>query len=87
METQTSINVFVAQAKENLEFANSYFATLAKGMVKPSKFNNDLKYKMALMCTEKYFIALMAAYEESPAMHTPLGLYREASMVESELTP
>jgi hypothetical protein len=87
METQTLTNVFASQAKENLDFANSYYATLAKGITSPSKFNNDLKYNMALMCTEKYFIALMATYDESPAMHTPLGLYREASMVEPELTP
>jgi hypothetical protein len=86
METQTLTNVFAIQAKENLDFANSYYATLERGMRASSRFNNDLKYNMALMCTEKYFIALMATYDESPAMHTPLGLYREASMVECELT-
>ncbi|GAO28560.1 hypothetical protein [Geofilum rubicundum] len=86
--TSTTISAdFAKLARESLEHANRYFSILDKSLSQSSKFNNDLKYSMALMTVEKYFVALMACYEELPSHHVPLGLYREAEMVEAELTP
>ncbi len=78
---------FIKLAQESLQHANQYFSILDKSLSQSSLFSNDLKYSMALMTVEKYFVALMACYEELPSHHVPLGLFREAEMVETELTP
>jgi hypothetical protein len=87
MTTTTIAPDFVKLAQDSLQHANQYFSILDKSLSQSSLFNNDLKYSMALMTVEKYFVALMACYEELPSHHVPLGLFREAEMVETELTP
>ncbi len=85
--TTTISPEFIKLAQESLQHANQYFSILDKSLRQSSLFSNDLKYSMALMTVEKYFVALMACYEELPSHHVPLGLFREAEMVETELTP
>jgi hypothetical protein len=87
MTTTTIAPDFVKLAQDSLLHANQYFSILDKSLSQSSLFSNDLKYSMALMTVEKYFVALMACYEELPSHHVPLGLFREAEMVETELTP
>jgi hypothetical protein len=87
MATTTIAPDFVKLAQDSLQHANQYFSILDKSLSRSSLFSNDLKYSMALMTVEKYFVALMACYEELPSHHVPLGLFREAEMVETELTP
>jgi hypothetical protein len=87
MNSTTIAADFASLALESLEHANQYFSILDKSLNPSSRFNNDLKYSMALMTVEKYFVALMACYEELPTHHVPLGLYREAETLETALTP
>ncbi len=69
-----------------LEYANGYFATLERGLTQSQRFNNDLRYNLAVMCVEKYFVALLACYDQNAAHHMPQALFKEAQMVEPELT-
>jgi hypothetical protein len=78
---------FAELARTNLDQANKYFETLERSLTNTSRFKNDLLYSMTLMTMEKYFVSLMACYEELPSHHVPLGLYREAEHLETELTP
>jgi hypothetical protein len=73
-------------AIECLEYANGYFATLERGLTHQTRFNNDLRYNMAVICVEKYFVSLLACYELPASHHMPLALYKEAKEVEPELT-
>jgi len=74
-------------AKSSLTYANSYFTTFSNSLnVKQSRFDNDLLYQMAILCLEKYFIALLARYDWTATHHTPLAMYREAQDFDSELT-
>jgi hypothetical protein len=77
--------VYFEEARKHLSYANSYFGVLENSL-NGKRFNNDLKYSLALIALEKYFTALMACYEELPSNHVPIGLFREASQLESELT-
>lgn len=85
METIGMEDVYVEEARKHLAYANGYFGALEKSL-NGTRFNNDLKYNLALMALEKYFTALMACYEELPSNHVPIGLFREASQLETELT-
>lgn len=87
MEHATIDHDYMVLATNTLEEANQFFNILTRSINEPSRFNNDLKYSMTLMMLEKYFVALMACYEELPTHHVPLGLYREAEQFEPELTP
>ncbi|TCO07128.1 hypothetical protein [Natronoflexus pectinivorans] len=88
METQTitADQDFIILAQETLNEANRFYSIIEKALNGSSKFSDDLKYSMILMTLEKYFVALMACYEELPTHHVPLGLYREAEALEAELT-
>lgn len=87
MEQTVIDREYVVLASSTLKEANRFYDILNESIGKPSRFNNDLKYSMTLMTIEKYFVALMACYEELPTHHVPLGLYREAEQFEPELTP
>jgi len=78
----------VELAKSSLTYANSYFTTFSNSLnTKQSRFDNDLLYQMAILCLEKYFIALLARYDWTATHHTPLAMYKEAQDFETELTP
>ena len=74
-------------AISSLEYANGYFTTFQKSIAnEKSRFNNDLLYQMAVMCLEKYFIALLARYDWNATHHMPIAMYKEALTFEPELT-
>ncbi|ASB48235.1 hypothetical protein [Alkalitalea saponilacus] len=85
--TITADQDFQILANDTLKEANRFYAIIEKALNGSSKFSDDLKYSMILMTLEKYFVALMACYEELPTHHVPLGLFREAEMLEPDLTP
>jgi hypothetical protein len=87
MEPVIVDNHYSDLAATTLKEANRFYDILQRSINQPSRFNNDLRYSMTLMTLEKYFVALMACYEELPTHHIPLGLFREAEQFESELTP
>lgn len=75
------------QALNCFQYANSFFATFQKSLLnKKSRFDNDLLYNFAVMCMEKYFVALLARYDWNANHHMPIALYREAKDFEPELT-
>jgi len=75
------------QALSCLQYGNSFFETLQKSVrSKKSKFGNELLYNLAVMCIEKYFVALLARYDWNATHHMPVALYREAKDYEPELT-
>ncbi|MBF0762665.1 hypothetical protein IR148_16640 [Dysgonomonas mossii] len=70
----------------SLEYANSYFSMLAKSINSPKpRFDNDFLYNLAIMSTEKYFVALLARYDWNASHHMPLAMYKEALDFDSEL--
>lgn len=74
------------QALNCFQYANSFFATFQKSLLnKKSRFDNDLLYNFAVMCIEKYFVALLARYDWNANHHMPIALYREALDYEPEL--
>lgn len=73
-------------AIECLGYANGYLGTLERGLANPKRFNNDLRYNMAVMCIEKYFVGLLACYDCNAQHHMPQALLREAKPFEPELT-
>ncbi|MFT3752061.1 MAG: hypothetical protein QM800_04030 [Paludibacter sp.] len=76
-----------AIALSSLHYANGFFSTLQKSLAnKSSRFDNDLLYNFAVMCTEKYFVALLARYDWNATHHMPVALYKEALTFEPELT-
>lgn len=76
-----------AQALSCLKYANGFYQTFQKSLSKSdSRFDNDLLYNFAVMCLEKYFVALLARYDWNATHHMPLGLYKEAVEFEPELT-
>lgn len=87
MEPATIDHHYLDLAAITLKEANRFYDILQGSINQPSRFNNDLKYSMTLMTLEKYFVALMACYEELPTHHIPLGLFREAEQFEPDLTP
>lgn len=75
------------QATSSLEYANGYFRTFQHCLVnKNRRFDNDLLYDFAVLSLEKYFVALLARYDWNATHHMPLSLYKEAEMLEPELT-
>jgi len=77
----------VELAKSSLKYANGYFSTFSKSLEKDnSRFDNDLLYQMAILCLEKYFIALLARFDWNATHHMPIAMYHEAETFEPELT-
>lgn len=74
-------------ALSSVKYANSYFSTFSKSLSNEnSRFDNDLLYQMAILCVEKYFVALLARYDWAATHHMPLAMYKEAMDFEPELT-
>ncbi|HLP04636.1 MAG TPA: hypothetical protein VK152_04325 [Paludibacter sp.] len=74
-------------AFESLNYANSYFSTFSKSVENEhSRFDNDLLYQMAIMCVEKYFVALLARYDQHASHHMPVAMYKEALQFDPGLT-
>lgn len=70
----------------SLEYANSYYSMLEKNLNNPkSRFDDDFLYNLAIMSTEKYFVALLARYDWNASHHMPLAMYKEALTFDSEL--
>lgn len=70
----------------SLEYANSYYSMLVKSLDKPKpRFDNDFLYNLAIMSTEKYFVALLARYDWNASHHMPLAMYKEALDFDPEL--
>ena len=74
------------QAIECLSYANGYFSTLESGLEKEIRFNNDLRYNLAVMCVEKYFVSLLSCYNTNASHHMPIALFKEAQHYEDQLT-
>jgi hypothetical protein len=76
-----------AAAISSLGYADSFFATFQKSLCKKeSRFDNDLLYNLAVMCIEKYFVALLARYDWNATHHMPVALYNESLPFEPGLT-
>ena len=76
-----------APAISSLGYADSFYKTFQRSLCEEeSRFDNDLLYNLAVMCIEKYFVALLARYDWNATHHMPVSLYREALQFESELT-
>jgi hypothetical protein len=74
------------QAENCLHFANSFLSTLQKSLVnEKSRFDNDMLYNLAVMSTEKYFVALLARYDWNATHHMPISLFKEALTLDPEL--
>ncbi len=74
-------------AVSSLRYANSFFATFQKGVYNEHpRFDNDLLYNFAVICMEKYFVALLARYDWNASHHMPVALYNEALQFDPELT-
>ncbi|MEI8087765.1 MAG: hypothetical protein WCG93_16260 [Paludibacter sp.] len=70
-----------------LQYANGFYSTLRSSLDnKNSRFDNDLRYNLAVICLEKYFVSLMARYDWNATHHMPIALYKEALTFDSELT-
>lgn len=70
----------------SLEYANSYYSMLEKNLNNPkSRFDDDFLYNLAIMSTEKYFVALLARYDWNASHHMPLAMYKEALTFDPEL--
>lgn len=67
--------------------AKKYLQTLSKSLEQKSRFGNDLRYNMTVMCCEKLFVALLSHYDEMADHHMPVALYKQAKDVEPDLTP
>ena len=74
------------QALSCLHYANGFFAALRSSVENPnSRFDNDLRYNLAVVCVEKYFVALLARYDWNASHHMPVALYREALTFDTQL--
>lgn len=74
-------------AKSSLNYANGYYNAFSKAVNNEhSRFDIDLLYQMAIMSTEKYFIALLARYDWNATHHMPIAMFKEALPFEPELT-
>lgn len=73
-------------AKSSLKYANGYYSTFSKSVEKEnSRFGVDLLYQMAVMCVEKYFVALLARYDWNATHHMPVAMFKETLQFEPEL--
>ncbi|MBN2744428.1 MAG: hypothetical protein JXR39_11090 [Marinilabiliaceae bacterium] len=86
METLTTDLEMKKLATDCIEYANGYYMALLRGLTSSKRFNNDLRYNMAVMCVEKYFVGLLASYDQHAEHHMPQALFNEAKAVEPELT-
>lgn len=70
----------------SLEYANSYYSMLEKSLnSSKSRFDDDFLYNLAVMSTEKYFVALLARYDWNASHHMPIAMYKEALTFDPEL--
>jgi len=70
-----------------LQYANGFYSTLRSSLDnKNSRFDNDLRYNLAVICIEKYFVSLMARYDWNATHHMPIALYKEALTLDNGLT-
>lgn len=75
-------------ALSSVHYANSYFNSFSKSLSsEESRFDNDLLYQMAIMSAEKYFVALLARFDQAANHRVPVAMYEEAKTFEPELTP
>lgn len=59
---------------------------LEKSLNNPkSRFDDDFLYNLAVMSTEKYFVALLARYDWNASHHMPIAMYKEALTFDPEL--
>lgn len=73
-------------AKSSLAYANGYFNTFSRSVAKEnSRFDADLLYQMAVMCVEKYFVALLARYDWNATHHMPVAMFKETLQFEPDL--
>lgn len=74
-------------AKSSLNYANGYYSAFSKSVTsEKSRFDVELLYQMAVMCVEKYFVALLARYDWNATHHMPVAMFKEALQFEPELT-
>lgn len=66
------------------EEATKYLNTLKRSIEKPSKFSNDLRYGICVMCFEKLFVAYTAHLGFMAEHHMPIALYKEAASLDKE---
>lgn len=64
--------------------AEKYLNTLKKSLERKSRFNNDLRYGICVMCFEKLFVAYTAYLGFMAEHHMPLALYNEAASLDKE---
>jgi len=75
------------QAISCLQYANGFYTTLRNSLDNEnSRFDNDLRYNIAVICLEKYFVSLMARYDWNATHHMPIALFKEALTLDNELT-
>jgi hypothetical protein len=79
-----------AEMRETIEgylsFANGYYKILEGSLVHKTRFDNDLLYNIVAMCFEKHMITLLSIYNQFASNHVPVFLFKEARMVDSQLT-
>ena len=74
------------QAQNCFQYADSYLKTFQNSLNNQnSRFNNDMLYNLAVMCTEKFYVALMARYDWNATHHMPISMYKEALTLDPEL--
>jgi hypothetical protein len=75
-EKKIALNVYSEAVK--------YLSTLKRSLEKQSKFNNDLRYGICVICFEKLFVAYTAYLGFMAEHHMPLALYNEAAGLDKE---
>ena len=85
-EIQKPIETMKENALCTLNFAEGYYCVLKKSLLHKSRFENDVLFGIITICFERLMVALMSSYNQIPASHTPIMLFREAKKVEPRLS-